>query len=127
MATTESSASAHQPTDIEGRKLYRERGDEFRHEHGAWLVPSRTDEDQVYEVCLGPVESCECSERTYAGDACPHIAAASMAQAKSSVCSCCGRRVLGRFLSQVTEDDELLSWFVGNVLCADCIRDGYWV
>jgi hypothetical protein len=29
-------------------------------------------------------------------------------------------------LSEVTEDDALLSWFVGDELCADCIRDGFW-
>jgi hypothetical protein len=33
--------------------------------------------------------------------------------------------VLGRFTTEVTEEDELLSWFPGDVLCADCIRRGF--
>ncbi len=32
-----------------------------------------------------------------------------------------------RFTSEVREDDGLLSWFPGDVLCADCIRAGMWV
>jgi hypothetical protein len=34
--------------------------------------------------------------------------------------------VLGRFVSEVSEDDELLSWFVGDQICADCISAGFW-
>jgi hypothetical protein len=110
----------------EGRGLYAELGHTFTHEHGAWLIPSRTVEGRVYEVRLGAVERCECGDYTYRGARCAHITAASIAQAKSRICSCCGQRVLGRFLSEVTEDDALLSWFIGDELCADCIKAGYW-
>jgi hypothetical protein len=34
--------------------------------------------------------------------------------------------VLRRFTTEVSEDDGLLSWFPGDVLCADCIRTGFW-
>jgi hypothetical protein len=110
----------------EGRGFYAEFGHTFRHEHGAWIVPSRTVEGRVYEVRLGPVEACECKDHEHRGVKCAHIVAASIARAKSRRCSCCGQRVLGRFLSEVTEDDALLSWFVGDELCADCIKEGYW-
>ncbi len=109
-----------------GQELFAERGIEFRHERGAWLVPSENG-IAFYEVRLSPIESCECAGRQHRGGRCKHIAAASRAQAKSRTCSCCGHRVLGRFLSEVTEDDGLLSWFVGDELCADCIRAGFWV
>lgn len=110
----------------EGRGLFRELGHTFRHERGAWFIPSRTVEGRVYEVRLGTVERCECGDYTYRGARCAHITAASIAQAKSRICSCCGQRVLGRFLSEVTEGDALLSWFVGDELCADCIQEGFW-
>jgi hypothetical protein len=29
-------------------------------------------------------------------------------------------------LSEVTEDDALLSWFIGDELCAECIKTSYW-
>ncbi len=111
-----------------GRVLYRERADEFEYKNGSWFVPSGTVEGRTYAVRLGPVESCECSDHEHRGSsfACKHIAAASIAQAKSRVCSCCGCRVLGRFVTEVREGDELLSWFVGDHLCADCIAAGFW-
>jgi hypothetical protein len=34
---------------------------------------------------------------------------------------------LGRFVSEVTEDDELLSFYPADRICADCIRARYWV
>jgi hypothetical protein len=35
-------------------------------------------------------------------------------------------RILGQFLSEVTEDDELLSWFLGDELWPNCLRAGFW-
>jgi hypothetical protein len=32
--------------------------------------------------------------------------------------------VPNRFLSEVVEEDELLGWFVGDLICANCIRAG---
>ena len=109
-----------------GHKLFAECGIEFRHERGAWLVPS---ENSIgfYEVRLSPIEFCECSDFKHRGEPCKHIHSAALAQSKSGTCSCCGHRVLGRFLSEVTADDGLLSWFIGDEVCADCIRAGYWV
>ncbi len=126
MANTILAGSPQETTDrIErGRKLFEERGVEFRHERGAWLVPSEN--RRVFEVRLSPIESCECADFEHHGPRCEHIVAASIAQAKSRVCSCCGHRVLGRFTSEVTEEDGLLSWYPEDVLCADCIRAGYW-
>jgi hypothetical protein len=31
-----------------------------------------------------------------------------------------------RFVTKVHEDHGLLGWFVGDRLCADCVRFGYW-
>ncbi len=110
-----------------GRQLFKEHCLQFRHEHGAWLVPSANDAVVgFYKVQLGSVEVCECADFEHRGRPCKHIYGARLAHAKSSPCACCGHRVLNRFLSEVTEDDELLGWFVGDQLCADCIRAGYW-
>ncbi len=128
MANTILAGSPQETTDrIErGRKLFEERGVEFRHEHGVWWVPSCSGVS-VYGVRLGLVEVCECVGYEHRGRPCEHIVAASIAKAKSRKCSCCSQRVLGRFTTQVSEDDRLLSWFPGDVLCADCIRAGFWV
>jgi hypothetical protein len=119
MAKSSVARSEQESTDERaerGRKLFKEHFVQFRHERGAWLVPAAND----------PVEVCECADFKHRGKPCQHIHAAVLAQNKSSTCSCCGQRVLGRFLSQVTEDEGLLSWFVGDMICADCIRAGYW-
>ncbi len=128
MANTILAGSPQETTDrVErGRKLFEERAVEFRHEHGVWWVPSCTGAS-VYGVRLGPVEVCECADFEYRGGLCKHVYAARIAETKSRTCSCCGQRVLGRFTSEVSEDDGLLSWFPGDVLCADCIRNGYFV
>lgn len=110
----------------EGRGLYAELGHTFRHDHGAWIIPSRSVEGKVYEVRLGRIERCECPDYQQRGARCAHVTAATLAESKSRICSCCGQRVLGRFLSEVQEDDELLSWFVGDEICCTCIKDGYW-
>ena len=89
-----------------------------------WCVPSPS--GGFYAVGLDP-ERCECACYEYRGRPCEHIVAASIAKAKSRTWSCCGQRVLGRFTTEVSEDDGLLSWFPGDVLCADCIREGFWV
>ena len=96
-----------------GRDLYAAHADEIRFEHGSWFVPSATVEGRFYAVRLGPVERCECRDHEHRG-------------AKSTTCDCCGNRVPWRFVSEVTEDDELLSWFVGDRLCADCVNGGFW-
>jgi hypothetical protein len=110
---------------LRGQRLFKDHAEAFMHKRGMWYVPSDSG-CAFYAVRLGPVETCECQDYEYRAGRCKHIHAASIAQAKSSVCSCCGHRVLGRSLSEVEEEDYLLSWFVGDALCADCIRAGYW-
>jgi hypothetical protein len=109
-----------------GRDLYAERWTEFRFEHGSWFVPSTTVEGRFYAVRLGPVETCECSDHEHRGAQCLHVTAATIAKAKSTTCSCCGNRVPWRFVREVQEEHELLAWFVGDRLCADCVSGGYW-
>jgi hypothetical protein len=109
-----------------GRELYEEHADDFVYRHGAWLIASDTVPGRVYEVRLGPIETCECGDYERRGGPCKHIYSSRIAQSKSRVCSCCGQRVLGRFVSEVAEEDELLSWFVGDLICADCISAGFW-
>jgi SWIM zinc finger len=111
---------------LRGQKLFREHADDFVYRQGAWIIASDTVLGRAYQVRLGPIETCECSDYQYRGAACKHIFGARIAHSKSRVCSCCGSRVLGRFATEVVDEDELLSFFVGDVLCADCIRNGYW-
>src|SRR5919202_1379476 len=108
---------------LRGQELYREHAVDFEHKNGAWLIASDTVPGRVYEVRLGPAETCECADHEHRGSRCKHIVAATIAHAKSRVCSCCGQRVLYRLTTEVAEEDELLSWFVGDVICADCIRE----
>ncbi len=122
---------AHQSTTrIErGRDLYTEHADEIRFDEvdKVWLVPSQHEATSVYEVALGRRgESCECADFEYRGESCKHIVAATLARAKSTTCSCCGKRVPWKFVTEVQEDDGLLSWFPGDVLCSDCVCGGFW-
>ncbi len=128
MASTSLPASAKEATTRvqRGRDLYAAHVDEIRFEHGAWLVPSATVEGRFYAVRLGPVERCECPDHEHRGAKCQHVPAAIIARAKSTVCDCCGNRVPWRFVSEVQEEHELLSWFVGDRLCADCVNGGFW-
>ncbi len=127
MANTILAGSPQETTDrIErGRKLFEEYALEIRYVApvGLWCVPSGN--GGFYAVGLDP-ERCECVHYEHRGRPCEHIVAASIAKAKSRTCSCCGHRVLGRFTTEVSEDDRLLSWFPGDIICADCIRAGYW-
>lgn len=111
---------------LRGQRLFREHAEQIVHKRGVWYVPANREGVGYYAVRLGPVESCECADFECRGGSCKHIHAASIAHAKSVVCDCCGHRVLGRFVSEVEEDDNLLSWYPGQRICADCIRSGYW-
>jgi hypothetical protein len=91
----------------------------------AWYVPASDLLTDRYVVRLGDNPSCECPDYTHRHRSCKHLFAAQIADAKSRTCDCCGARVLGRFLSEVTEDDGLLSWFPGDELCGDCVREGF--
>src|SRR4051794_39556621 len=104
----------HDPRVLRGQRLFRQNAEAFIWKRGKWYVPSENG-CSYYAVRLGPVEVCECGDFEHRGGRCKHIHAASIAHAKSSRCSCCGHRVLNRFLSEVVEEDYLLSWFVGDL------------
>jgi hypothetical protein len=107
-----------------GRQLFEDHADEIVFlENDIWAVPG-TLTTHLVNVRLS---RCDCADYEHRGALlCKHQVAASIANAKSRTCSCCSERVLGRFTTEVTEEDGLLSWFVGDVLCAECIRSGYW-
>jgi SWIM zinc finger len=109
-----------------GRELYTTRWADIEFRQGSWFVPSATDADTTYEVRLKPGETCECTDFEFHGGPCKHITAAIIARAKSTECACCHGRVPWKFAHEVHEEDGLLAWFVGDVLCADCIKRGYW-
>jgi hypothetical protein len=130
MATTSLPASREEATTRvqRGRDLYTEHADEIRFDsvEKVWLVPSQHDGTSVYEVVLGRrSESCECRDFEFRGGSCKHILAATIARAKSTTCSCCGERVPWKRVTEVQEEDELLAWFPGDVLCDDCVP-GRW-
>ncbi len=126
MANTSLPASAKEATTRvqRGRDLYTEHADEIKFEDGVWFVPSQHEATSVYEVTLGRKgEFCECKDFEFRGEACKHILAATIAHAKTATCSGCGDRIRHRDLTEVTEDHESLTWFVGDLLCPECIRD----
>jgi hypothetical protein len=94
-----------------GRQLWEEHATEIRFDsrERVWLVPSQHEATSVYEVRLGRRgESCECIdfERHGLSFACKHIIAATIARAKTTVCSCCTERVPWRFATEVQEEHE---------------------
>ncbi len=109
-----------------GRLLFEESGSSIQHLEGhTWSVPGSN--GTGYLVNLDERgERCECADFEHRGGSCKHIIAASIADAKSVTCSCCRERVLGRFVREVEDADGLLSWFVGDRICADCVRAGHW-
>jgi hypothetical protein len=121
MDTTESSAPAH-PSSREqrGLELYRERGDEIKHVRGSvWSVPSCT-RSGVYLVDLADAV-CTCADMPPAGEVCKHTTAATIARAKSGVCSGCGLRFRGRELVELHEGNhDNLTYFDGDQLCRTC-------
>jgi hypothetical protein len=96
---------------------------------GRWLVPSGTETGRHYEVRVGssrhPERSrCECTGYQH-HEHCSHLVCAQIAHRKSAVCDSCGERHWWPELTEVQEDDELLTWFPGDRLCDDC-RSGHW-
>ncbi len=89
---------------------------------GRWLVPSGS-EAGAYEVRVGTRperNTCECRGWS-AHRHCSHLTAAGRVAKKSAVCDSCGERRWDRDLVEVTEDDESLTWFVGDRLCGGCL------
>jgi hypothetical protein len=94
---------------------------------GRWLVPSGSESGKVYEVRVGtrPERNrCECIGFQQHAH-CSHIVCANIARKKSAVCDCCGGVYWWPQLREVTDDDGLLAWFPGDVLCSTCIPT-YW-
>jgi hypothetical protein len=95
---------------------------------GKWLIPSGTSPSVRYEARVGTRperDRCECTGFRHHHH-CSHVVCAKLAHRKSAICDGCGERRWWRLLEQVTEDDELLSWFPGDVLCSGCIDAGLW-
>jgi hypothetical protein len=114
-------ADAPHPSTREARglELYRERSGEIKHVSGSvWSVPSYT-RAGVYLVDLaGGV--CTCPDMPPAG-VCKHTTAATIARAKSGVCSGCGLRFRHRELVDCVEGNhDDLSYFHGDHLCPAC-------
>lgn len=97
---------------------------------GTWLIPSGSDPGKGYKVRVGssrrPERSrCECIGYQSHGH-CSHLVCAQIAHRRSAVCDACGERHYWPELREVQEDDGLLAWFPGDVLCGGCARGGYW-
>jgi hypothetical protein len=94
---------------------------------GRYLVSSGTTPGLVYEVRVSPMrparDRCECQGYARHGHCSHHVAAQRVAR-RSAVCDACGVRQWWRELEQVHEEDELLAWFPGDVLCRACIKAG---
>lgn len=103
---------------LRGQELYREHSGEICFEGSVWYVPSQHDATSVYEVLLGRRgEMCERADFEHRGSTCKHIAAATIARAKTAPCVARGQRFPRREPVEVTEDHESLTWFVGDKLC----------
>ncbi len=89
---------------------------------GKYLVPSGTEAGNLYEVRVGtrPERSrCEC--RGWASHKhCSHVIAAERVAKRSGMCDGCGVRTWRRDLSEVQES---LTFFEGDLLCRSCRRD----
>jgi hypothetical protein len=121
MDTTKSSAPAHPSTrEQRGLALYRERGDEIKHVTGSvWSAPSCT-RAGVYLVDLAD-GVCTCGDMPPVGEVCKHTTAATIAHAKSGVCSGCSRRFRRRELVECIEGShDGLTYFDGDHLCRSC-------
>jgi hypothetical protein len=89
---------------------------------GRFMVPSGTEANGLYEVRVGtrPERNrCEC--RGWASHKhCSHVIAAERVARRSAVCDGCGERTWRRDLSEVQES---LTYFAGDLLCRSCRRD----
>ncbi len=87
---------------------------------GKYLVPSGT-ANALYEVRRIGVRRNRCECRGWASHGhCSHVVAAGRVARKSAVCDGCGQRTWSRDLSEVQES---LTYFAGDLLCWPCRRD----
>jgi hypothetical protein len=134
MATTSLADSRHETTPeyvLRGRGLFESYHDEILDNYqgaGKWLIPSGSTPGKVYEGRPGTrrkVARCECVGFHHHKH-CSHGEAARIAARKSAVCDSCGKRHWRSDLTEVHEEDGLLSWFAGDRLCRECIDQGGW-
>jgi hypothetical protein len=96
---------------------------------GKWLIPSGTVAGRLYEVRVSTTrperQQCECVGFQHHNH-CSHLVCAGIAHKKSAVCDGCGTRCYWPELIAVVEEDQLLSWYPGDVLCRTCIDSGTW-
>ncbi len=130
MDTTKSSAPAHPSTPetapayvLRGLGLFELHADDILASYrggGKYLVPSGTAANGLYEVRVGVRRNrCECRGFASHGH-CSHVVAAGRVAKKSAVCDGCGARTWRRDLSEVQES---LTYFAGDLLCRSCRRD----
>jgi hypothetical protein len=120
---------AHQSTEstpdyvLRGQGMFELYCDELEYlGAGKWLIPSGTVAGRLYEVRIRPrSESCECVGYLHHNH-CSHLVCAEIAYKKSAVCDACGERKCWTELFEVHEEDELLAWYPGDVLCRACCR-----
>jgi hypothetical protein len=87
-----------------------------------WSVPSESDVERFYVVDL-KTATCPCADRTPAGETDKHVVAARYVKGRTATCAGCRRRIRHRDLTEVLEDHESLTWFVGDLLCYSCLHD----
>ncbi len=132
MATQSLQAETLPAYHLRGLGLYELHGEEILEGYqgaGRWFVPSGTVESRSYEVRVSPTrperDRCECVGFQHHGHCSHHVAASRVAK-RSAVCDSCGSRCWRSEIIEVHEED-LLSWYPGDLLCRSCIRSGAWV
>ncbi|MDQ3832948.1 MAG: hypothetical protein M3315_04815 [Actinomycetota bacterium] len=130
MAETSIAHPAHEsiPEFWKGRGLFETYRDELKYVgSGKWLIPSGSECGKVYEVRVGirRESRCECAGHRHHGH-CSHVVCAERVHRLSGTCDCCGERRYWPRLRAVEEDDALLSWYPGDVICEACVREGAW-
>jgi hypothetical protein len=91
-----------------------------------FLLSARHKVNEVRASTMRPGrERCECVGFTHHKH-CSHVEAARIAKKRSAICDSCGKRHWRSDLTEVHEEDGLLSWFAGDRLCRGCIGEGAW-
>ncbi len=109
---------------LRGLGLFELHRDEILHSYrgaGRYVVPSGTEANGLYEVRVGtrPERNrCECRGWASHGH-CSHVVAAGRVAKRSALCEGCGVRAWRRDLSEVQES---LTYFAGDLLCRSCRR-----
>ncbi len=129
MTRTKGTATPEHPTTpgyaLRGLGLYELHANEILASYrgaGRYVVPSGTEAGNLYLVRVGtrPERNrCEC--RGFGTHRhCSHVVAAERTAKRSGLCDGCGVRTWRRDLSEVQES---LTYFAGDLLCRSCRRD----